>query len=90
MFQKKVGSDPCLILTGVEDSGTVTLDQTFAEADVLKAVQTCEVAVVVPVSGGVNKFRVDAVVSGHIYAVGIAGSIDFEETDGVWSGTIST
>ena len=38
MFQKKVGSDPCLVLTGVEDSGTVTLDQTFAEADVLKAV----------------------------------------------------
>lgn len=90
MFKNKVGSDPCLVLTGVEDSGTVTLDQTFTEADVLNAVQTREVAIIVPVSGGVNKFRVDAVVSGHIYAMGGTGSIDFEETDGVWSGSIST
>lgn len=88
MFQKKVGSDACLILNASIDEGVITIAQKFSANDLRRATETRSVVVAVADgSGNTLEMAVTGVNADDTFVVG-AGKYEvvFEQEDGVWSG----
>ncbi len=91
MFLPKVGSDVCVVLTGtVGESDVVTLDQTFTVDEIIDALKTRSVDVAILGVGSIMKLHVDVVASDTIHTANIGYTCDFTETDGIWSGTLTS
>ena len=99
MFKTKVGSDPCLVLTGTINltDGEITLDQTFTVDDLNKALKTKTVSL------RCNVVELPtAITIGFVVSTGSTGfkvltvdpdgtpfAAEFANVDGVWTAALT-